>query len=197
LLLLCRWQKKNSMKNITTTQKITLVITLVMVAALFGYVRLYTYLNEHQKKLVELEQKLDVVDVMSESQQEAKHFFTSTKTGREELTGRFVSTEDPTSFWEQIDAVVATAGVTVEKNTIEVDSVKEDALVAKYPKELQGEVRLMLSVEGEWENVYYFLKLLEQFPYVLSVLNVTMELVDRESLGGLWKGNIQVVARTK
>ncbi len=184
------------MKNISTTQKITITIILFMVVALFGYVQLYKYVRSQQEKLVTLEQELHSVDVVSESQQEVRHFLDETASDREEFNKYFVSIEDPTPFLEQIDMIAQTASTAVEVSELDMKYVDDDKLLSKYPKELQKEVQLILSVEGEWSEVYHFLVLLEQLPYALSILNVAFSLENEEMLGGLLKGKVHLVAHT-
>ena len=183
------------MKNISTTKKITLGILLFVVAAMFGYIQLYKHLHAQQEKLVALEQELHSVDVVSEGQQEVKHFLKDTEKKREELEKYFVSLEDPTPFLEQIDSTAKAAGVVAEVGALDMQYVEESLVLPEYSKELQKEVRFILSVEGEWDGIHHFLALLEEFPYTISVLNVAFTLKDEELLGGLWEGKVHVIAK--
>jgi len=158
--------------KITKSQKVLVFSLLVLVLAASGYVLLYQYITLLHINLDTLSVELDSVVMVVENKQSTIALLESTEEGREEMERYFVSVDDPTQFLNMIDAVAKGVGVNVEAVSVEI--VDFEKINKKFPKDLQKKTEVALSVQGEWEDVYHFISLLEFFPYAVTIDRATI-----------------------
>jgi hypothetical protein len=175
------------MKKITTTQKISFGAVLVLILTCVGYGFTLKHIKVLRQELVTIRQELVAEDKIAENKQVFISLLQNTKQSREELSGYFVPLDDPTPFLELVESVARDAGVvmSVEK----LDMVTEDVSGAEKGKEKS--VKVVLAVEGSWQEVYHFISLLEVLPYIVTITDSVFK-VEMVNSTSFWKGQIHL-----
>lgn len=176
------------MRKPTKAEKILIGAILVLATAVVMYVFLYKHIVGLRADLSEVSRELESVEKIVENKNDTITLLRETEEGRRELEKYFVSANDPTQFLDMIDAVAEDVGVTVSSPSVEIVGYEE--LDKNFPDELQKKTDVLLSVSGEWDEIYHFISLLELFPYVVTVDRVTVAY--KEGDEGSWEGVINI-----
>ena len=106
---------------------------------------------------------------------------------RAALDKYFIDPDGVVPFIENIEALGAHAGASVEIRTVGIEEAPEGALLER--------VSLQFRAEGTWESVFRLLTFVESLPISVTVKSVRFEILEGAEMGGQWRGVFDVSAR--
>ncbi len=171
----------------TSTQKITTGSILLLFVTIVAYVLLFARIGSLRERLVLVKAELVVLDKISENRQVITTLIQDTSKKREELLGYFVSTEAPTPFLELIENAAKDTGILLEVEQLSTNDKKNSSNDDIFKKN----VKVVLSVDGGWQEFYHLVSLLELFPYTNTITNTVFTMNKKED-AGLWSGQIHL-----
>jgi len=126
---------------------------------------------------------------------EVRALVAETEDVRTELAGYLVP-DEPIDFLNLLEKELAQeAGVVFRVESLSKEGGGTEKLKkGEVPQE--PHVQAVLSVEGQWENIYHFVLLLETVPYALTVNRVNISEEELETGYG-WSGQIHISVNTK
>ena len=157
-----------------------LVVSLVVLATLLGgYFGLYWYIGELKDDVSDLRNSLASQSSREESGRSAADLLRKTEQGRRDIGKHLVRRENFVALVEEIEMIRDITGVTLKK---EFD-------------ERADQVVFELQVNGSFEDIMYFLRLIETLPFRVAVNTsyVDQLYTTRESAGNEWRGELTVV----
>lgn len=103
---------------------------------------------------------------------------------KEILNNVFIDSKNIVNFLESLEEMGRISGASVQ-----VENINE----SETENELFQTLALDLSILGDWDDVYHFFALLENFPARIAVDRVQIGLTDDKS-GRVWEGTAHVTA---
>ena len=168
------------MNHVTTTLKLFFGALLLLLFVVGGYAFMYIQVGVLQERLSGAREEIAILKTMALKKETTEMLLKNTELEREQMLKYFVSREDPTEFLELIESSGRDAGITLDVNSIKVDEGGD---------ELIKHIEISLSVQGEWDNVYHFIYLLEHLPYVSQITRATVTIA-KNLENDVWKGII-------
>jgi hypothetical protein len=169
------------MKNIPLYHKLLVLGVLSLVAACALYWIIERAIDQKTADLV------DARDVQARALFEknntanAQNVLDVTTQTRALLKSRLLSIDEPLEFLALVDDVIPRiAGAPTEVKSISEEVTKTEEKSKKDSTETTH-VRVALSAEGDWNNVFHLLLLLEHIPYAVSMDRVVLT---RSDTGG-------------
>jgi hypothetical protein len=183
------------MNKITRTKAMMLVALGALLLSGGSYFLVYKEVVKAHKEHVAIHAEYDTLIRERGHRDEVRALVADTVDVRAELAGYLVP-DEPIDFLNLLEKELAQeAGVVLQVESLS----KEDTGTGKLKK---GEVpkdphvQAVLLVEGQWENIYHFISLLETAPYALVVNRVNLSEEELETGYG-WSGQIHMSVNTK
>lgn len=151
----------NKVRNISIFSFILLVIATTVYGVAFFIIR---------SENIEISQlRSDINTVLGKEQQlkSSKNIVYDTEEARAELDSYFISQDGVVDFLEKIESFGDRANVFVEIKSVEIEPIGKSK-VLDY-------LNVVVSVDGEWEDVFYLLNLIESQPLSISTNRMDLE----------------------
>lgn len=194
----------------SNSTKTIVALALTMLATCGGVLVLVFFsLSKERDALRATSEKVEV-ELQREGQKAAEiALISETKTDREKLASYFIADSEVVDVLQKIEAIGERAGAVVKVNSVtdEVATKKkakknDDNEDSEEKKDTPAEslLRLGISAEGEWIEVYSFLTLLELLPIAQSVERVSIEKTEKTEIKNddtlpPWKGLFEIKVR--
>jgi len=150
------------------------VIFSVFVISVYAFV--FFMIRSGNMKISEL--RSDITTVLGREHQlrSSRDIVLDTELSRAELDSYLISKDGVVDFLESIESFADTARVPVEVRSVEIEPIPSSAAVHN--------LSVIIAVEGRWEDVFYFLDLLESQPLSISTSRMNLE---KDKEGGVWR----------
>lgn len=162
-------------------RKTTVIILSVFVAgALLVYAGMFVKVARLNAEISEIQTKIQSQGNKEASLRLSGKTLVETQDERNSLSSFFVAEDGPVSFIENLESLARAAGVDVN-----IDSLSVDA----WPNDRFEKLSVRLEAVGAWSDIYKFLILTENMPFVLNITRVLIS-EDTDTSGkssGKWK----------
>ncbi len=175
-------------KFVLTFLKKTKVVFIVAVFFVFAmvvvYISMFTMIKNKTTAYTEMAQttqaQIDVFYTLTNQ----KKLISSTADSRDQLTSYFVDQGSVGNFFEQLEEIAEKTGV------------EFSVISARLGKTSDEGLRVQVSADGTFRNVYYFLTLLEAAPFGINITTLDMHTnsVDEVSIETRqpWRGTFDI-----
>jgi hypothetical protein len=154
------------MKNIPSSQKLFALGVLSLVASCILYWVIEQVIDRKTADLVEAREVQARALFEENNTASAQNLLDATAHTRSLLEGRLLSVDEPLEFLALVDDVIPRiAGASVEVKSISEEGLQDE----EKSKKGTSFVRVALSAEGDWNNMFHLLLLLEHIPYAVSM----------------------------
>lgn len=151
----------NKVKNIFIFSIFLVVISITV------YLSLFLMIRAENIKISELRSDISTVLGKEKQLKSSQNIVEDTKDIREELDSYFISKDGVVDFLERIEAFGNVANVIVEVKSVEIEPINKSKIV--------DYLNVIVSAEGEWSNLFYFLDLIESQPLSISANRMNFE----------------------
>jgi len=105
--------------------------------------------------------KEETLSIMKKDVEDSKNY-------EDKLYGYFIGKDNVVDFLKTLDDLISSSSLKSEIQSINYESLAKINLIET---EL---VRVKMNVKGKWENIQFFLKLLENYPLKISIKNISL-----------------------
>lgn len=163
----------NKVRNIFIFSIILVVIAVSVYAFVFIMIR------AENIKISELRGDINTVLGKEQQLKSSQNIVSDTESVRRELDSYFISKGGVVDFLEKIESFGSDANVLVEVKSVEIEAIGESKLI--------DHLNIIVSAEGDWSDVFYFLNLIESQPFSISTNRMNLE---ESSKGEEWRLNL-------
>lgn len=165
----------------TTSVQPTIIVAILVIVSIVGYYVFFSQIKEHNTETMELISEIEFTKQREQQLRNMKSTARETETDRTKLSTYFIKEESIVDFLEIIESFEEYTGAKVRVRTIG----KNDPGVYDTLEQL----RLNLTVDGSWDEVYHFLVLIEALPYRVVVESIQLTASARqEDSNSKWQG---------
>jgi hypothetical protein len=165
------------MKNIPSSQKLFVLGALSLIASCVLYWVIEQVIDRKTADLVEAREVQARALFEENNTANAQNLLDVTSHTRSLLEGRLLSVDEPLEFLALVDDVIPRiAGAPAEVKSISEEEVQTEGKSEKG----NSFVRVALSAEGDWNNLFHLLILLEHIPYAVSMDRAVLTRSDTE-----------------
>jgi len=169
------------------TRIIIAVLIILNVVLITVYGAFSNRINENNKKIENLAKDLDQQILKEQQYQSFKNILAQTEDQRDSLDSFFVLSEETVSFIQEIENLAAISSLETEITS--VGSSDYINLDGETKSEKIEYLNLTINTFGNWQSNFYFLNLLENMPYKVSVNRLSLESKkDGSGQTLLWEG---------
>lgn len=179
------------MNKFKATKQILALTTILAIASIVFYV---LFFNALKNKNEEISLILNVTDTAIQRELKLRsvgEIIKDTEDEREKLDTYFVADDHVVDFIESIEELGRYVGVDIETVSVNInDNLKTKDSISEI-------LNLSIETRGDWEDVFYFLALMEKMPFRIDIANADLYAVyrnDGKDTSVSWKGffNINV-----
>lgn len=149
--------------------------------------------SQIQKKIESvsiLESELSMETQRRERSQSITHLVEDTAEKRNEMERYFVDESGVASFITDIETIAESAGVDEGITSVGVSNLKKDDPASEYLEEISIQVR----AKGSWNEVFQFVRLIENMPVVSFVRDVSFDYKVAQEAAS-WNVTLSIQAR--
>lgn len=158
------------MKGISHTKKVFFVAVALAVASLALYGFLFWEIKTKTEEAVKIQEDADKDVKREEGLHLAKVSLAKNKEAIEKIDSYFIARDGVVSFIEELESLGKETGV-----ILSIGSVSAEA-DPKVKDDFKETLRIRLEASGSWENLFYFLSILESLPYRAQIEQMTLSL---------------------
>lgn len=124
-----------------------------------GYVFLYLHIQSERVNTSIIQKEIALIQEQNEQFRNLSGVVEDIDVNREKLISFFVDNDKIVDFLETIESLGEISGAEVKVKTI--NEIKKN-------EQIPAQLRLNVTADGSWNNVYYFMVLLESLPLKLT-----------------------------
>ena len=151
------------------TKIINLVILLVTIAVVTAFWMLYSYTANQIADTITKSDELTIEIKKEDTMSFMKHDIETGKAYQSQLYQYVLSKDGLVGFFKTLDTIVASSSVTSQVNAVGYENT---AALTAVSAQL---VHVNITINGTWNNVIYFLKLLENYPLETNITGVSLQ----------------------
>ncbi len=167
---------------------------LLAVLALAGVLGCYMFFNIIRSNVMRAYVADSAADIQVARRQQAQMVRTTLdeiKPEVDSLSSRLVNTEGTILIIEKIEALGQAVGMPVTVNSVGVKGVDSKSKDPKAQNQTTENLLLSFSVNGSWDKIYTFLKVVESLPYKMAIQSVALSYVPAGKTS-IWSGAFSV-----
>lgn len=176
----------NWLKKIFLSAKTIRLFAAAIVLSLAG-ISAYGAVVWNIKKNVSEAEEL-TLSITVEAQKEAsiesiRNILRNTAVEREKIEGYFVSSDNIVDFLEKIELLGKKSGASLSFDSVDIPSDEKNVL------------RVRIGTEGNWENTFYFLSMIENLPFKIEIEKssiVKMTKIVSNVKTSYWRGDFTI-----
>lgn len=136
------------------------ILDIVLISIFFS---VYSYMNNQVRETTDKEDTITNLIKQQESVSLMKKDLGNGGNYQDQLYGYVLKKESVVSFIKTLEELAATSSLSSQINSVTFET---GSMVSSINAEL---ARFKMNVSGEWKNVIYFLKLLENYPLKIRI----------------------------
>ncbi|MDP6387963.1 MAG: type 4a pilus biogenesis protein PilO [Candidatus Pacebacteria bacterium] len=177
--------------------KQTLLTSLVLVIVVsVAYIMLFLNIKEKNNNISVLQNEVDSTLQREIKLRSVKNLINDTQKEREKLNLYFIADDKIVNFIEDIEEVGAYSGVSVKVTSVSIDESTSGNLNKDKISEL---LNLDFNIEGRFDELFYFLSMIEKLPFKIDIHRVNFEKVSNNIRAQNrstepWKGFLSIKA---
>jgi Tfp pilus assembly protein PilO len=159
------------------SKKILIIIIACNIVAMVGYYFLFQYIKKQTTAASSLSSTIDLGQQKNSHINSLRSLVKDTESQRQHLATFLLSSDNEISFIEQIENLAKNSGLAVRTNN--VSSLAGGAETTRV-------FQMQTQTVGSWSNTLYFLSQVENLPYGIKILGVSL---NRQSADGSTGGS--------
>lgn len=180
------------MNKFKATKQILAFIIILTTASIVFYI---LFFNTIKNKNKEISLILNVTDTAIQREIKLKsvdEIIKDTEYERKKLDTYFVADDSIVDFIEDIEELGRYVGIDIEIASVNIDNdLKTEDAISEI-------LNLNIETKGKWEDIFYFLSLIEKMPFKIDIEKADLYIVyedDKKNVSTIWKGffNINVI----
>ena len=161
------------MKSLTKINHILIFYTLILVILIGAFVLFSLYINEKKVSAAVILSDIEMLKNQNSRLQDLNSVLKDIKEDQNKLNSYFVSSDEIIDFLEAVEKIGQDSGAEVEVHSI-------DEVETSNP--LIDILTLNLTAKGNWESVYHFLILIQNYPVRATFDRIHMSTARTKSL---------------
>jgi|GEM_PF-3305569 len=156
------------------------LVAVFVVLYIFTKNQITDTINNTNQIITEIKRQ-ETLSLMKKDVEDSKNY-------ENKIYGYFIGADNVADFLKTVEGLVASSSL---KDDIQSVDYESPSTVASVNTEL---LRVKVSVEGEWKNIQYFLKLVENYPLKIDIRNLSLNKVSDSVISGrkvsIWSANV-------
>ncbi len=174
--------------KISLTIKALIVSIILLIVSISVYVVLFSIIREDNQTISEIQGKINSALRREQQLQSAQLLVRDIMNEGDELNSLFIPSDGVVAFLETIESLNRTTGALIEVETVDLEQVS--FLETEKEKEFVEFLKMNISVEGSWREVFYAISLIENMPLGSTVHQMSLEETRGSSRG--WTGLMDI-----
>jgi len=143
------------MKSFSRTKQLLILHTLVLILVLGAYALFTSHINGKKTLAAVALSDIELLNKQNNQLQDLNSILKNINEDQEKLNSYFVHSDKIVNFLESVEAIGRKSGATVEVRSLNEEETEGSSISV---------LTLNLTAEGNWENIYHFLVLIQNFP---------------------------------
>jgi Tfp pilus assembly protein PilO len=153
------------MKSISSTTKLFLVLSLLAaIISVGGFCIFFNDLKTRNEHISILTNTIEAQLQKENSKESTQNIIKNTKSEREQIANYFVGKDTIAEFIESLETLAGARGINFVVDSVAVEEVKNEAMYEQ--------LKMKVTVVGDWKSVATYVSLIEHLPYKLTISSV-------------------------
>lgn len=179
--------------NKTKTKNIFFILTIVFLVVLIFDILWFVYIRNSAEEVLELKKVANSEMSQNDSLISIKKDIASLEESRDRINEVIIDRDGVVSIIETLENIASTTETKLQISSVDIEVLSEGEGEKKV--ELYGELKMVLTVSGEWSGVTRYLNFLESLPHRVSIDSVRLSSVNNEEFAG-WNMDVAITGIT-
>ena len=165
------------------TLRLFLVAAILVLAAISAYGIAVWKIRKNISEAADLSSSIAVESQKEAGIESTRNILRGTAAEREKIDMYFVSSDNIVDFLEKIELLGKKSGITLSFDSVDI------------PPDEKNVLRVRVGTEGNWENTFYFLSLIENLPFKIELGKSSISKAERVVSNvkiSYWRGDFTI-----